>query len=113
MESGRTTVPSALNPPSPASFPRGIEHRSRGVGGPIQTASGCSTSLVPTHPNRAVVWELGPAVGCRVLSVDHQGDAVCLRDPETPAERLDMVPVEEILKLVEARYEQRRAPREP
>ena len=68
-------------------------------------------TLVPTLPIPATVRELGADVGCRVISVDHLGSAVCLRDQGTAAERLDVVKVEEILGLIEERYEQRWVPK--
>lgn len=87
--------------------------RKTGLGNSIPIEERLDLALIPTLPIPASVRELGPGVGCRVLSVDHRGDAVCLRDPGTPDERLDVVPVEEILRLIEARYEQRWVPREP
>ena len=87
--------------------------RKTGLGGSIPIDERLDLSLIPTLPIPATVRELGPGVGCRALSVDHRGDAVCLRDQGTPEERFDVVPVEEILKLIEARYEQRWVPREP
>lgn len=87
--------------------------RKTGLGGSIPIDERLDLSQIPTLPIPPVARELGPGVGCRVLSVDHRGDAVCLRDQGTPDERFDVVPVEEILRLIEARYEQRWVPREP
>ncbi|HIH03027.1 MAG TPA: hypothetical protein HA263_03955 [Methanoregulaceae archaeon] len=87
--------------------------RQTGLGGTIPLGERLDLSLIPTLPIPSVAKELGPGVGCQVLSVDHRGAAVCLRDPGSPSERLDVMPVEEILRLIEAQYEQRWVPREP
>lgn len=83
-----------------------------GSGRSVSLADRLDLTLVPTLPIPATVRELGPGVGCRVISVDHLGSAVCLRDQGTTAERLDVVKVEEILGLIEERYEQRWVPKE-
>jgi hypothetical protein len=87
--------------------------RQTGPGRTMPLAERLDLSLVPTLPVPATLRALGPSVGCRVISVDHLGGAVCLRDQGTTAERLDVVKVEELLRLIEERYEQRWVPREP
>jgi len=58
-------------------------------------------------PIPAVVKGLGPGIGYLVLSVNLLGNAFCIREEETPAERFDVVKVEELLKQ---QYEQRWVP---
>ena len=99
---GRGPTPSSPTGPDLLARLRRHENavRRSGSGGPVSLDRLLDLSLVPTLPSRAVIWELRHRR--RVpghLSVDHRGDAVCLRDPGTPAERLDVVPVEEILGL--------------
>lgn len=79
--------------------------RRTGLGRTVPLADLLDLSLVPTLPIPAVARELGPGVGCQVISVDHLGGAVCLRDPGTAAERFDVAKVDEILRLIEERYE--------
>ncbi len=81
--------------------------RLTGSGRGVPLADRLDLTLVPTLPIPATVRELGANIGCRVISVDHLGSAVCLRDQGTAAERLDVLKVEEILGLIEERYEQR------
>ena len=85
--------------------------RQTGLGATVPIADRLDLSLVPTLPIPAIVKELGPGIGCRVLSIDDLGSAVCLRDEGRAVERFDVVRIDEIMRLIEEQYEQRWVPR--